>query len=71
VICPSLPGFGFSEKPAATGWGVDRIAAAWAVLMDRLGYSRYAAQARLGLGVTTALGAQDPAHCAAFTSRSP
>ncbi len=36
VVCPSLPGFGFSAKPAATGWGVDRIAKAWAALMERL-----------------------------------
>lgn len=65
VICPSLPGFGFSAKPAATGWGVDRIAAAWAVLMDRLGYARYGAQGGdWGSAVTTSLGAQDPQHCA-------
>ena len=30
VVCPSLPGFGFSGKPTATGWGVERIADAWA-----------------------------------------
>jgi pimeloyl-ACP methyl ester carboxylesterase len=65
VICPSLPGFGFSAKPTATGWGVDRIAAAWAVLMDRLGYARYGAQGGdWGSAVTTSLGAQDPQHCA-------
>ncbi|HEX2887641.1 epoxide hydrolase family protein [Vineibacter terrae] len=65
VICPSLPGFGFSAKPTATGWGVDRIAAAWAVLMDRLGYARYGAQGGdWGSAVTTSLGAQDPRHCA-------
>ncbi len=65
VICPSLPGFGFSAKPTTTGWGVDRIAAAWATLMDRLGYARYSAQGGdWGSAVTSALGAQDPAHCA-------
>ncbi|HJQ61156.1 MAG TPA: epoxide hydrolase [Vineibacter sp.] len=65
VVCPSLPGFGFSGRPKATGWGVDRIAAAWAVLMDRLGYARYGAQGGdWGSAVTTSLGAQDPAHCA-------
>ena len=37
VICPSLPGFGFSGKPTTTGWGVGRIADAWATLMARLG----------------------------------
>ena len=44
VIAPSLPGFAFSDKPTERGWNVDRIARAWAVLMQRLGYSRYAAQ---------------------------
>ena len=43
VVCPSLPGYGFSGKPAETGWGVERIAEAWAELMARLGYSRYGA----------------------------
>ena len=65
VVCPSLPGFGFSAKPAATGWGVDRIAKAWAVLMERLGYARYFAQGGdWGSAVTTAIGGQDAAHCA-------
>ena len=64
LVVPSLPGFGFSGKPTATGWGVDRIAAAWAQLMARLGYQRYAAQGGdWGSTVTTALGAQDAAHC--------
>jgi pimeloyl-ACP methyl ester carboxylesterase len=44
VVIPSLPGYGFSGKPAATGWGPDRIARAWATLMERLGYARYVAQ---------------------------
>lgn len=65
VVCPSLPGFGFSAKPRTTGWGVDRIAAAWAALMARLGYTRYGAQGGdWGSAVTTSLGAQDAAHCA-------
>ncbi|HEY3794641.1 MAG TPA: epoxide hydrolase [Bradyrhizobium sp.] len=65
LVCPSLPGFGFSAKPIATGWGVDRIASAWARLMDRLGYPRYGAQGGdWGSAITTALGAQDPGHCA-------
>lgn len=65
VVCPSLPGFGFSAKPATTGWGVDRIASTWAVLMDRLGYARYGAQGGdWGSAITTALGAQDGQHCA-------
>ena len=65
VVCPSLPGFGFSAKPDTTGWGVDRIARAWAVLMERLGYSRYFAQGGdWGSAVTTAIRGQDAAHCA-------
>jgi len=44
LVIPSLPGYGFSGKPATTGWGPDRIASAWAVLMKRLGYTRYVAQ---------------------------
>ena len=44
VIIPSMPGYGFSGKPAERGWDVERIARAWAVLMQRLGYTRYVAQ---------------------------
>jgi pimeloyl-ACP methyl ester carboxylesterase len=44
VVIPSLPGHGFSGKPAATGWDPIRIARAWVVLMNRLGYTRYVAQ---------------------------
>lgn len=65
LVCPSLPGYGFSSKPATTGWGVDRIAQAWAMLMARLGYPRYGAQGGdWGSAVTAALGGLDPAHCA-------
>jgi pimeloyl-ACP methyl ester carboxylesterase len=44
LVLPSMPGYGFSEKPQGTGWGPDRIARAWAVLMERLGYKRYVSQ---------------------------
>jgi pimeloyl-ACP methyl ester carboxylesterase len=44
LVVPSLPGFGFSDKPAGTGWGRERIADAWVVLMERLGYPRFGAQ---------------------------
>jgi pimeloyl-ACP methyl ester carboxylesterase len=64
VVCPSLPGYGFSDKPVRPGWGVERIATAWAALMARLGYERYLAQGGdWGAAVTTALGRQDPDHC--------
>jgi len=44
VVIPSMPGYGFSGKPTTTGWDQARIARAWAVLMERLGYTRYVAQ---------------------------
>ena len=44
LVMPSMPGYGFSGKPKATGWNPDRIARAWAELMKRLGYTRYVAQ---------------------------
>ena len=67
VICPSLPGFGFSGKPTTTGWGVGRIADAWATLMARLGYDHYFAQGGdWGSAVTRSIGGQDPQHCAAI-----
>ena len=63
VIVPSLPGYGFSEKPSATGWGVQKTARAWASLMSRLGYDRYVAQGGdWGSMVTTSIGIQDPEH---------
>ncbi|MFH8762359.1 epoxide hydrolase family protein [Streptomyces althioticus] len=57
VVCPSLPGYGFSDSPAGPGWGVERIADAWAELMDRLGYGRWAAHGGdWGAFVTAQLG---------------
>jgi pimeloyl-ACP methyl ester carboxylesterase len=44
VVCPTLPGFGFSGKPAGHGWNTERIADAWVQLMARLGYDRFGAQ---------------------------
>jgi len=56
VVIPSLPGFAFSDKPTGTGWNVNRIASAWAMLMQRLGYERWVAQGGdWGAGVTHAL----------------
>jgi len=64
VVCPSLPGYGFSDKPARSGWNVQRIAKAWSELMPRLGYQRYAAQGGdWGAAVTTCIGLQDTANC--------
>jgi pimeloyl-ACP methyl ester carboxylesterase len=44
VVIPSMPGYGFSASPTVTGWGPEKIASAWATLMERLGYTRYVAQ---------------------------
>ena len=64
VVCPSLPGYGFSDKPSATGWGTSKIGHAWAELMGRLGYDRYVAQGGdWGAMVTTMIGIQDTEHC--------
>ena len=72
VVCPSLPGYGFSDKPARAGWNVERIGRAWAALMARLGYGRYVAQGGdWGAMVTTAVGLQDPEHCAAIHLNMP
>jgi len=61
LVLPSLPGYGFSGEPAAVGWGPDRIAKAWAELMNRLGYSRYVAQGGdQGASVTDAMGRLAP-----------
>ena len=72
VVCPSLPGYGFSDKPARSGWTTQRIAKAWAQLMGRLGYGRYVAQGGdWGAMVTTWIGVEDPGHCAAIHLNMP
>jgi pimeloyl-ACP methyl ester carboxylesterase len=64
VVCPSLPGYGFSGKPKQSGWTVEKIARAWSELMLRLGYQRYYAQGGdWGAVVTTAIALQDTEHC--------
>ncbi|MEU1134561.1 epoxide hydrolase [Streptomyces sp. NPDC005900] len=61
VVVPSLPGFGHSDKPATTGWGTEKIAAAWVELMGRLGYDTFAAHGGDWGGViTTILGGRFP-----------
>ena len=72
VVCPSLPGYAFSDKPAETGWNVQRIADAWSTLMLRLGYERYLAQGGdWGAMVTTCIGQRDPDHWAAIHLNMP
>jgi pimeloyl-ACP methyl ester carboxylesterase len=59
VVIPSLPGYGWSGKPDTTGWGLARIADAWAELMSRLGYGTFGAQGGdIGSGVSAHLGAR-------------
>jgi epoxide hydrolase len=72
VVLPSLPGFGFSDKPAESGWGLPRIARAWAVLMRRLGYTDYLAQGGdWGAGVTTWMAKQHVEGLAAIHLNLP
>jgi pimeloyl-ACP methyl ester carboxylesterase len=61
LVLPSLPGYGFSGEPAELGWSPGRVAAAWDVLMHRLGYTHYVAQGGdVGAAVTDALGRLAP-----------
>src|SRR5687767_6159975 len=61
VVIPSMPGYGFSSKPTTTGWGPERIARAWNVLMKRLGYKKYVAQGGdWGALISDLMGAQAP-----------
>ncbi|MFJ9801584.1 epoxide hydrolase family protein [Streptomyces wuyuanensis] len=61
LVIPSMPGYGFSGKPTAKGWDPERIARAWAELMNRLGYTKYAAQGGdWGAIVTDAMAVQQP-----------
>ena len=61
VVIPSMPGYGFSGKPTATGWNPDRIARAWAELMQRVGYTRYVAQGGdWGSPISSAMARQAP-----------
>jgi pimeloyl-ACP methyl ester carboxylesterase len=72
VVCPSLPGYGFSDKPSGRGWNVERIARAWIELMARLGYDRYGAQGGdWGSFVTTSIGQQDPEHVSGIHVQLP
>lgn len=64
LVIPSLPGYGFSDKPTTTGWSVEKTADAWAELMARLNYPRYFAQGGdWGAVVTSHIGRRDPEHC--------
>ena len=67
VVIPSIPGYGFSGKPAATGWDHARMARAWIVLMKRLGYTRYVAQGGdVGGQITDAMAVEAPTELVAI-----
>jgi pimeloyl-ACP methyl ester carboxylesterase len=72
LVIPSLPGYGFSDRPTQPGWGVERIAGAWARLMARLGHRRYGAQGGdWGTSVSTSIAQQDPEHVAGIHLTPP
>jgi pimeloyl-ACP methyl ester carboxylesterase len=72
VVIPSMPGYGFSGKPTSTGWGPERMARAWAELMNRLGYIRYVAQGGdWGAFVVDQMGLQAPAGLLAIHTNMP
>ena len=72
VVIPSMPGYGFSGKPSATGWGPEHIARAWDVLMKRLGYTSYVAQGGdWGAIITDLMGAQAPKGLLAIHTNMP
>ena len=71
VVCPSLPGYGFSGKPSQSGWGVEKIAETWDQLMVRLGYENYGAQGGdWGAAITTQIG-RNIGHCDAIHINMP
>ncbi|MPZ61985.1 MAG: alpha/beta fold hydrolase [Propionibacteriales bacterium] len=65
VVCPSLPGYGFSDRPTRPGWDVERIADAWTGLMSRVGYKRYGALGSdWGTSICTSIGQRSPEQVA-------
>jgi pimeloyl-ACP methyl ester carboxylesterase len=72
LVIPSMPGYGFSGRPATTGWGTERIAQAWTVLMKRLGYKHFVAQGGdWGAIVVDMMGVQAPSELMGIHTNMP
>ena len=72
LVIPSIPGYGFSEHPREGGWNIERVARAWAVLMERLGYHDYIAQGGdWGAGISLHMGMHAPGGLAAIHLNLP
>jgi pimeloyl-ACP methyl ester carboxylesterase len=72
LVCPSLPGYGFSDKPTSPGWGVEQIGKAWGKLMARLGYDSYCAQGGdWGAMVTQNIALTETDHCRGIHTTMP
>ena len=72
LVIPSMPGYGFSGKPTTPGWDPDRIARAWVVLMNRLGYKKFVAQGGdWGALITDLMGVLAPPELLAIHTNMP